>query len=77
MSGVAWELGSPVVCLSLTLAVYLLLCRLQAGLTRHPRAQLLANPIAGTVAIIAALLSATALPYEAYFEGTRVLHALL
>jgi predicted murein hydrolase (TIGR00659 family) len=70
-------MATPVVCLSATLAVYLLLCRLQTRLADHPRMQLLANPIAGTVALIAVLLWATALPYEVYFDGARLLHALL
>lgn len=78
MSGALAALGaalaaSPLACLTLTIGAYL------AGQWLHRRAAAspLVNPVLVAIALTAGLLTLTGTPYPAYFEGAKLIHALL
>jgi predicted murein hydrolase (TIGR00659 family) len=62
--------ASVVAWLLLTVAVYLLACRIY----RQTRQSPFANPVLISVALITSLLFASRTPYSVYFDGARLLH---
>jgi predicted murein hydrolase (TIGR00659 family) len=65
--------ASPLLWLTLTLAVYIAAFSLYERSGFNP----LVNPVAISVAAIVALLLATGTPYSTYFEGAQFVHFLL
>lgn len=65
--------ANPLLPLVLTIGTYLLALRINRQLSGHP----LANPVLITVAIVIAILSATGVSYERYFQGAQFIHFLL
>ena len=65
--------ASPLACLTLTVGAYLL----GAWLHRRARGHPLVNPVLIAIALTASLLTLTATPYPAYFEGAKLIHTLL
>jgi len=63
----------PLTALTATLIAWLLASRLQALSGRHP----LVNPVLITVALLAAGLLVTGMPYRDYFQGAQFVHFLL
>ncbi len=63
----------PLFGLTATLLAYLAADRVYRALSLHP----LANPVLWAVVLLAALLWATGIPYERYFEGAQFIHVLL
>jgi len=64
---------SPLLWLTVTLAVYALADALSVRTRRHP----LANPVLHAMWIIAAVLLLTGTPYTTYFAGAQFVHFLL
>jgi predicted murein hydrolase (TIGR00659 family) len=64
---------SPLLWLTVTLAVYALADAVSARTRRHP----LANPVPHAMWIIAAFLLLTGTPYTTYFAGAQFVHFLL
>jgi predicted murein hydrolase (TIGR00659 family) len=65
--------ASPLLGLTLTLLAYLAALALYRRAGFHP----LANPVMLSVAVVAAVLLATGMPYEHYFDGAQFVHFLL
>jgi predicted murein hydrolase (TIGR00659 family) len=65
--------GSPLFALILTLTAYQCGAWMYEQSNRHP----LANPVLIAVLVVAVILSAIDMPYEAYFEGAQFVHFLL
>lgn len=68
-----WFVTSPLMGLSLTLAVYGLAYRLWAACKMSP----LCHPVFVSVAVLVAGLKIAGIPYSAYFNGAQVIHLLL
>lgn len=64
---------TPLLWLTVTIVVYLLVDAVSRALGRHP----LANPVLMAVAIVGTLLVATGTDYQSYFEGAQFIHFLL
>jgi len=64
---------TPLLWLTVTIIVYLLVDAVSRALGRHP----LANPVLMAVAIVGTLLVATGTDYQSYFEGAQFIHFLL
>jgi predicted murein hydrolase (TIGR00659 family) len=64
---------SPLLWLTVTLAVYALADSVSAATKRNP----LANPVLHAIWIIGAVLVLTGTPYRTYFEGAQFVHFLL
>ncbi len=64
---------SPLLWLTLTLAVWVAADAASATLRRHP----LANPVLLSILAVAAVLAASGTPYPTYFEGAQFIHFLL
>lgn len=65
--------ASPLLGLTLTLLAYLAALALYRRADFHP----LANPVMLSVAMLAAVLLTTGMPYEHYFDGAQFVHFLL
>lgn len=65
--------ASPLFGLAVTLAVYVVAATASARLGSPPWA----NPVLGSMLVLAALLLATGMPYAAYFAGAQFIHVLL
>ena len=65
--------ASPLLGLTLTLLAYQAASWLYRRAGHHP----LANPVLLSVAMLAAVLLATGMPYQAYFDGAQFVHFLL
>ncbi|MBH0238325.1 LrgB family protein [Methylobrevis albus] len=65
--------ASPLLWLTLTLAVWLLVDAIVQAVGRNP----LANPVLISILLVAALLVATGTPYATYFAGAQFIHFLL
>ncbi|MFN9106800.1 MAG: LrgB family protein [Betaproteobacteria bacterium] len=64
---------TPLLGVLVTIAAYLLAQRIHATFDRKAWA----NPVAIAIVLLAVLLAVTRTPYEAYFEGARLIHVLL
>ncbi len=64
---------TPLLWLTVTLAVWVGADRLAAWSGRHP----LANPVLLSILVVAVVLALTATPYAVYFEGAQFVHFLL
>jgi predicted murein hydrolase (TIGR00659 family) len=64
---------TPLLWLTVTLAVYGLTDRVSAATNRHP----LANPVLHAIWIVGLILALTHTPYRSYFEGAQFVHFLL
>jgi predicted murein hydrolase (TIGR00659 family) len=69
----AWLMDSPLMGLSATLTIYALAYRLWVACKMNP----LCHPVFISVGTLATLLTATGIPYAAYFNGAQVIHLLL
>ena len=64
---------TPLLWLTITIVVYLLVDAVSRALGRHP----LANPVLMAVAVVGTLLVVTGTDYQSYFEGAQFIHFLL
>lgn len=65
--------ASPLLWLTLTLAVWLVADAVARAANRHP----LVNPVLVSIVLMGGLLMATGAPYRTYFEGAQFVHFLL
>ena len=64
---------TPLLWLTITIVVYLLVDAISRALNRHS----LANPVLMAVAVVGTLLVVTGTDYQSYFEGAQFIHFLL
>jgi predicted murein hydrolase (TIGR00659 family) len=64
---------TPLLWLTITIVVYLLVDTISRALNRHS----LANPVLMAVAVVGTLLVVTGTDYQSYFEGAQFIHFLL